>query len=295
MSSLSATDIQTLITAGQIIEAGNLLAVQGANIPSDVRQTLEAEQARLWEEASALLADAKELEQMGNMAEAMEMYQKISVFACDLPGIQDHIKRMDEVLALTNAVQRNKKRLREHAAPTTHAKTLRILSPYLIAGVMSVGIVTGLWFVLTTNPPSPPQHDTTPIATPAPASPAQNMQNMHGVSAPTTSATTDSANTSEATNQVNISEKEAIPDDSLEQQVSSPSSSTTLPRVLPLEIVYTVQVGDSLCLIANRLFCNKDAWRLIRRQNREKITEPNLLRPGVQLHMTNIKSLCPPP
>lgn len=56
---------------------------------------------------------------------------------------------------------------------------------------------------------------------------------------------------------------------------------------------YTVQSGDSLSLIAERQFCREDSWRKIHQLNREQITDPRKLQPGMVLRLSGIENHCP--
>lgn len=57
-------------------------------------------------------------------------------------------------------------------------------------------------------------------------------------------------------------------------------------------VLYTVQPGDSLSLIALRQLCHEDAWKRIYQLNREQIADPQKLLPGQVLRLTGVESRC---
>jgi nucleoid-associated protein YgaU len=92
------------------------------------------------------------------------------------------------------------------------------------------------------------------------------------------------------------------PSDNREQLPSSDPAVTSPPaptpplplQPLPEKKTYMVQPGDTLSLIAERLFCNQNAWQQIYRQNSTVLTNPHKLQPGVKLDLSGIESRCPP-
>jgi nucleoid-associated protein YgaU len=57
---------------------------------------------------------------------------------------------------------------------------------------------------------------------------------------------------------------------------------------------YIVQAGDSLSRIAERRFCNMEAWKTIFKINQEHISNPNELHPGMVLDLHGLENRCPP-
>lgn len=150
MSPNAAVDIHTLIAAGRVIEAGTQLAMHGEELPPDMRQELEQERQRLWQRASELVTEAEALEQAGWTEEAWTTYHKAAKIANDLPDLQETLKRMDEAMALTKAVQHRSKRIRQNAARVAgKAQQSRRRTPLLLAAVILLGIGAGLWLVKT--------------------------------------------------------------------------------------------------------------------------------------------------
>jgi nucleoid-associated protein YgaU len=82
----------------------------------------------------------------------------------------------------------------------------------------------------------------------------------------------------------------------LPQPDPAPPQPAALPLPVPAapgkEASYTVQPGDSLSLIAVRLFCHEDTWTHIYRLNKEQIAVPHKLQPGMVLRLTGIESRC---
>jgi len=60
------------------------------------------------------------------------------------------------------------------------------------------------------------------------------------------------------------------------------------------EKLYAIEPGDTLSAIASRLFCNQDAWRQIYSLNGDRIKNPDMLLPGMQIRIDGIKSRCQP-
>nr|WP_321466332.1 LysM peptidoglycan-binding domain-containing protein [uncultured Desulfobulbus sp.] len=71
----------------------------------------------------------------------------------------------------------------------------------------------------------------------------------------------------------------------------APAQATPLPQKTAPK-TYTVQPGDSLSKIAKRLFCDQDAWRQLYTQNRDRVKDPDLLIPGMQIQISGVKNNC---
>jgi hypothetical protein len=84
----------------------------------------------------------------------------------------------------------------------------------------------------------------------------------------------------------------AQPEETVPPTTAPPSPATNEQNK---EEVYTVQPGDSLSLIALQRLCDQDAWKKIHALNRERVTDPNKLHPGLQLQLKGIKNRCPVP
>ncbi|MCL2457492.1 MAG: LysM peptidoglycan-binding domain-containing protein [Desulfobulbus sp.] len=60
------------------------------------------------------------------------------------------------------------------------------------------------------------------------------------------------------------------------------------------KLFYTVRRADSLSSIARNELCNDTAWQQIYQLNRDRITAPDLLLPGMVLRLTGLENRCPP-
>ena len=110
---ISAITIQDTIKAGRIVEARTLLTLESGPLSETERSALDLELTRLHSEAAALVAQAEVMETDGRTEEAKALYESVLLFAVDFPGIQSHIKEMEESLFLTKAVKRRSQRIRE--------------------------------------------------------------------------------------------------------------------------------------------------------------------------------------
>lgn len=291
MQTISSADVRELITAGRIIEARTLLVLDDGALAEDERRALEAELDRLYDEAEGRVAKADALEQAGWTEEAKAAYESVLSVAVDFPGVQDHVKRLDDALALTKAVQRRNRRLRH--APKTGGKTsaTKRRLPMLLGGGLTVaaaGLFLLFWFapqaqqspppvatgpdlaVQTTPPPAP----VTVRAEPTPTPPEQPT-----VADPVAVPPTD----------------EAPPAAAAPPTEPTPPAQTPepAPAPKPTDATYTVQAGDSLSLIALRQLCNQGAWKKIHQRNRKAINDPQILMPGTQLQLSGIENHCP--
>lgn len=307
MSVNAAVDIHALIAAGRVVEAGALLAMHGEELPPDMRQELEQERQRLWQRASDLVIEGEALEQAGWTEEAWNTYQKAAKIACDLPGLQDTLKRMDEAVALTRAVQHRSKRIRQNAARVVRSpQTSRRRSPLLLAAVVLLSLGAGWWLVK-----SPPKIAPTPVQTPPITAPAASQ-----TIPPAPSPTTASGPTAEAiapqtapSETLSASTSVAVPQQlnaglwpsTAQTAVSAPSnpvtppSATPLPPASPAAHTYTVQAGDTLALIAARQLCLAEGWPAIYKKNRKLITHPDKLLIGTQLDLSDLPNRCQQP
>ncbi|WP_448872336.1 LysM peptidoglycan-binding domain-containing protein [Desulfobulbus propionicus] len=285
MPPVSAADIHALITAGRLVEAGALLAVHGKDLASEDYQELEATRQRLWTEATTLLSEGETLEQAGKTAAAKALYQRVAAMARDFPGIGEHLKRTDETLALTRAVRHRSQRIRataEHKSRPTPPRGWFVL---LITTMMVGGIGAGLWFFLLQ--PSPQIRE-------PPAKPAlkQSSQFVAKVEQKPVVATEPAV----------MLPTEPRAEEQRPPLINPSPSSPTAPAVpapppkpLPAKKIYTVQPGDTLGLIAVRLFCDTSVWERIYQRNSAILTSPHKLQPGLQLDLSGIESRCPPP
>jgi nucleoid-associated protein YgaU len=59
------------------------------------------------------------------------------------------------------------------------------------------------------------------------------------------------------------------------------------PSLAPKQQVYTVAAGDSLSAIAKRFYGNANEYMKIFNANRDKLSDPNTVKPGQQLVIPN--------
>ncbi|MDD2464657.1 MAG: LysM peptidoglycan-binding domain-containing protein [Desulfobulbus sp.] len=363
MSPISSTDIQTLLDAGRLVEAGTLLTMHGEEMEPEERQALESQQQQLWTQATTSVAEGEALEQEGKNLEAQECYQRVSGFASDFPGIQDHCKRVTEALDLANAVRLRSKRIRAQAVQTSATGKTRAFGA-LIGTVVFLGFGSGIWWSMghpgfnalplrsaTTVPitaktapvtplpaapvkvsmPTPVPTSKQPVlhadqAKPQPAQPPHELTAIAPPSNPVKPAPVAAVGPQADTPPTVIS-TEKKPEPATLPVTKTPSSPApiavdtpvmTAQQSLPVtepehplltttaqfppveenpsaqaqEKMYTVQPGDSLSKIAERLFCNQDAWRQMHTLNHNQIKNPDLLVSGMQIRLTGVKNHC---
>ena len=144
MDTIPAATIQDMIKAGRIVEARTLLTVQESALSTEELRafTLELEQRQA--EAEAAISQAERLEISGKTEEAKALYESVLLFAVDYPGIQEHVKRMDEALLLTKAIKHRSRRIRESSSvpkKRTAGKRLLTLLGTGVAGGLTVAIL----------------------------------------------------------------------------------------------------------------------------------------------------------
>lgn len=301
MSPNAAVDIHALIAAGRVVEAGTLLAMHGEELPADMRQELEQERQRLWQRASTLVTEGEALEQAGWTEEAWSTYQKAAKIACDLPGLQDTLKRMDEAVALTRAVQHRSKRIRQTGTRVVRSpQASRRRAPLALATVVILAIGAGIWFVKGPPKPAlaPPPHNSAPIASetvPPAAEPAAP------VATPPVEATPPQPIASGAGPIEPAAEAPSSPSPSVAQPpAATPVAAPEQPAIQPpptppAVLLYTVQAGDSLILIAERQLCHAEGWSGIYKKNRKLISHADKLMIGTQLDLSGLPNRCPQP
>lgn len=260
-----------------------MLALDDGALAEDECRALKAELDRLYDEAEGRVAKAEALEQAGWNEEAKAAYESVLSVAVDFPDVQDHVKRLEEALALTKAVQRRNRRLRH--APKTRGKTsaTKRRLPMLLGGGLTVaaaGMLLLFWFAPQAQQSPPPvatEPDLTVQTTPPPTAP---------VTVPTEP-------TSTPPEQPAVAGPIAPPptDEAPPAAAAPPAEAAPAPK--PTDATYTVQAGDSLSLIALRQLCNQDAWKKIYQRNKKAIRDPQILLPGTQLQLSGIENHCP--
>lgn len=303
MSPNPAVDIHALIAAGRVVEAGSLLAVHGEELPSDMRQELEQERQRLWRRANELVAEGEALEQAGWTEEARTTYQKAAKIACDFPGIQETLKRMNEAVALTKAVQHRSKRIRQNATRVAgKSNASRRRPPLLLAAVVLVGLGAGWWLVKSPPKTAPPPVQPPPIATPTANEPMSAASSPAAANGPTTEVTAPQPAPAEtlpsSTPAAPPQQPSVVPGPTTEATTAStPDDSTPAapPPKPPTALIYTVQDGDTLSLIAERQLCSVEVWSKIYKKNRKLISHTNKLTIGTQLDLSGLPNRCQQP
>jgi LysM repeat protein len=322
LPTVSITTIRELIAAGRIVEARTLLAVDGYMLNPEERDACQLEIDKRQERAEVLITQAEAMEHAGRNEEARALYASVSEVAADFPGIEAHIKRMDEALFLARAVQRRNKRIRETVSQKENKKRGWLI-PALVTGLVA-GLAAAA-VILVLNKPTPP-----PAGSPEPSSPqsmvAASVQRAAEVPAsiPSTNtpppATTPSESgsplppppSSAATQPImpqvaaEPQPAESLPPAAVPIPASTPTtvtpegthSSTATPPIVSKtpsaqSDVYTVQPGDSLSLIAERQLCHEPSWRALYHLNRDQISDPRKLQPGMQLRLNGLERRCP--
>jgi nucleoid-associated protein YgaU len=296
LETIFSVTIQETIKAGRIVEARTLLTLHEDTLSEEKRSTLGQEIDRLYNEAKALIAKAEAMENVGRAEEAKALYEAASILAVDFPGIQSHVKRIEESLFLTRAVKRRSRRIRESIPleqRVPHKKQFsRPLGAILATGI--IALILFLFFFKKQFPGSAPkkteQETSVQIASvqliPAPEKPlslepTETKMEMPAVSKPV--------------NQPEVKKPQAaasIPDQPTGTATQTADSSQSNGKNQNDEELYTVQRGDSLSLIAERRFCYRDAWKEIYALNRKHINNPNQLHPGMVLELKGIKNHC---
>ena len=376
MATISFTEIQAVLGAGRIVEAGTLLTMHGENLSPEEREVLETQKEQLWSQAMALIAEGERLEQAGEIVEAQEHFLQAAAVASDFPGVQEHCKRMDEALVLANAVRLRSKRIRAQVESSVRPEKSRsILGPFL-GGMLLLGLGGGAWWYLdhpgmeqkplsgvptqtitteTTIPPSqgstqpsprpakvaqpmesPPPAAASPMRTMTAATPAPTEQTASAVSeakqvprppvpkstapvlqekvpvaqsvtdatlspapAPSTPKVADHSPANPPAPPIPSEKKQASATPPAPASPASPGveAAASVPKPASASTpgqstLYTVQTGDSLSKIAERLLCNQDAWRQIHALNRDQIQNPDMLIPGMQIQLKGVNNRC---
>ncbi len=314
MENISATSIQEILQAGRIVEARTLLTMHASAFSEEERNMLVEQLDRLHAEAEALVVQAEALETEGQTQEAKALYESALLLAVDFPGLQSHIKRTEESLSLTKAVQLRSQRLRKASQAgrkTPQKNTLRsLLAVGLAASVIAGGAL--LFFLKTPPPmafsektiPAAPVQDAAPQPVDSPAdadAPAQHTALLAVSPVPPTPPVEENPPEVEPTAVAPVQVPETIDRPVLQPPTSSPEKplpTATLPPSPAVpeprgEEVYTVQLGDSLSLIASHRFCDQEAWKKIHALNRDRVNDPNKLQPGMQLQLKGIRGRCP--
>ncbi len=322
MDTITAATIEEAIEAGRIIEAKTLLTMHESALDTAKRHSftvaIEERQAR----AEAAIAQAEALEIAGKTEEAKALYASVLEFAADYPGIEEHIKRTNEAVLLAKAVQRRNRRLRETSPKPSPQTAKRNLLP-LVGGGLAMGLIVAVLALVVTKPrPAAPPEQTAvpaqavappPAVRPAPqaqTAPETAQEKLPAAHSTKEKATPSAAPALEGTQYPNavsptpaVAASQPVPTEAAQSTQAAPhhaaavEPATSPPADGPRKPndIYTVQAGDSLSLIAARQFCHEDSWKKIHQLNRDQITDPSKLQPGMILRLNGIESRCPPP
>ena len=295
----SSVTIQETIKAGRIVEARTLLTLQESTLSEKERSALDQEIDRLHDEANALIVKAEAMENEGRAEEAKALYEAVLIFAADFPGIQSHVKRIEESLFLTRAVKRRSRRIRE-SMPLGQRVPPKKQSSRPLGAILATGIIAlilFLFFLKNQFPGSTPkkieQETSVQIASVQPISAPEKAQPLEP-----TATKVEQPVVSEPVNLPEVKEPQvaaSIPVQPTGTATQTAESSQNNEKKQNDEERYTVQRGDSLSLIAERMLCYRDAWKKIYELNRKQVTDPNQLHPGMVLELKGIKSHCRSP
>ena len=292
----SSLTIQATIKAGRIVEARTLLTLQEGTLSEEERSALDQEIDRLHDQANALIVKAEAMENEGRAEEAKTLYEAVLIFAADLPGIQSHVKRIEESLFLTRAVQRRSRRIRESIPPGQRVPPKKQSSPSIgvILVTVTIALILVFFFLKNQFPGSKPKK--TELDTSVQIASVQPISAPEKTLSPEPTATkVEQPVTPEPVNLPGVNEPQAaasVPVQPTDTSTQTAELSPDSEKKQNDEERYTVRRGDSLSLIAERMFCNRDAWIKIHELNRKQITDPNQLHPGMVLELKGIKSQC---
>lgn len=297
MDPISPATIHETLQAGRVVEARALLTIHGSIFPAEERRILDQELTRRTVEAEQLVARAEAMEREGRTEEAKDLYESVMLFAVDFPGIHSHINRMEESLLLTRAVKKRNQRIRKSAPVKPDAPRPKKSVPLLAAG-LAMGAVAALLFFSGNQPrettsAKAPQAEQVQIAAIQPtASPEQTP------SPPPIETKAEQPIPLELVDLPEDTAQQAEPPSPPQPEESAPQTTAPPPNddatVQSPDHWYTVRRGDSLSLIAIQQFCNSEAWKEIYAFNRDRLPDPNKLRPGMQLEINGIENRCSP-
>ncbi len=330
MDTITAATIEETMKTGRIVEARTLLTLHESALSTEEWQALNLELEQQQAKAETMIAQAEALEISGKTEEAKALYESVLLFAVDFPDTHEQIKRLNEALLLTKAVKRRSQRIRETSSTPKQGAAGKRLLPLLGAGV-AAGLAAAIFFLILAKPqpqPTPPPEKTSPevqvpIATQqpvaAPATPAPTVTTQSQEVKPADPPAQEKISSETlvpvvAQQPVAAPEAPAPPTSSPPEKVqdAKPAQAPPVQTSPPENIAavepepslpannhrkrtdtYTVQSGDSLSLIAERQLCQEDSWRKIHQLNREQITDPRKLQPGMVLRLNGIENHCP--
>lgn len=324
---VEAATIRETLQAGRLIEAGTLLTMAGDLLTEEERRGLHDEVKRLRTEAEALLAEAEQLEKAGQAEEARRQYEAVQALAVDFPGIDEHIKRMDESLFLAQAVRHRSRRIRSAGAGAlmaTPKKKRGTMWALVLGSVLVLALVFLLVPGLQRVDQVPAEKAVTPTIDQAEVAALVEAEPVVAVVPEEEAAPVDGAYPMDSATPVAATVLPVEPAEVLVAEISAEPVQEPEPAVVviageespPLPdhpvpgareadavvateteeafFLYTVQPGDTLGGIAVEQLCRFWAWRDIYTQNRGVIGEPEKLPVGTVLRLDRRDSRCPP-
>ncbi|WP_319586685.1 LysM peptidoglycan-binding domain-containing protein [uncultured Desulfobulbus sp.] len=328
MDTITAATIEETMKTGRIVEARTLLTLHESALSTEECQALNRELEQQQAKAETMIAQAEALEISGKTEEAKALYESVLLLAVDFPDIHEQIKRLDEALLLTKAVKRRNQRIRETPSTPKQGTAGKRLLPLLGAGV-AAGLAAAIIFLILAKPQPTlsPEKTSSEVQVPrasqqpvfAPATPAamvtEKSQEVKTADPPVQEKILPETLVPVAAQKtVAASEAPAPPTFSPPEKVQNakpvqahPVQSSPPENIMAAEQepslpannhrnridTYTVQSGDSLSLIAERQLCQEDLWRKIHQLNREQVTDPRKLQPGMVLRLNGIENRCP--
>lgn len=284
----TAPTFRELIAAGRIVEAKALLAIEENATENEELLACSQEIDQRYTQAASLVAQAESLEREGKSAAAKAMYESILSVAADFPGLEEHIKRMEEALLLTRAVQHRCERLRAPQPESAAAKNPPRLLPWIVGG-LAIGLSAAAWLLFTTAPkPLPPA--ATPPSVPLSAAEPSVAPSRPLVPAPPP-APIDPVQSAPVASKPSME----APNAAQAAPTSSPPAAPPPATAQQPSEQYVIQAGDSLSKIAEQLFCHEPLWHELYARNRAILHNPAHLQVGDVLQLHGIVSRCPSP
>ena len=329
------TLIQEKIAAGYIIEAGTLLKLHANNIADEKRNALQQTIAELAAAAEELVNQAKAEENKGNIEEGLRLLHEAEKTVADFPDLQATATRMNDTVALTRALKNRSLRRTKPPNPVKSGRRApkKLITACLLIALLIISAwfiwkspfsqlaelktvpqekdATKLLPEIQATSPATPQFKTTsveqPIATPPVEETAKNRDAVSLVQkAPVPPATTNTkasiASAVGTTGQKNVPDQVIVP---LQQasRLSSPSNNqsdkrppSNQPPPKDSARTYIIQPGDTLSSIANRLFCNEKERGKLYVMNKDRLSDPSSIHPGVEIRLEtdtiNIANRC---
>lgn len=299
MDAVTAAMIQDMVAAGRIVEAKTLLTMGETSLTAEELRACSLEIEQRQTKAETLIAQAEAMERAGKNEAAKALYESVVLFAADFPGIQEHLKRTDEALLLTRAVQRRSQRLRGSLPPKAGSANKRSVA--LLGAGLAVALATAAFFLVQEKPQSQsvslpektalktpalaasPQA-AIPPAVPAPASPPPETPRAREPSIPDPSPETPPQ--SAIAQAAPIFEPVSAPSAPAEPQTPSEEKQTTPPsNELP-------QSPPAAPLPSPESLATNDSYQRLPEQAKQNPTAFYTVQPGDSLSLIAVRQFC---